>query len=147
MSARDVIADALRKAADKFDDPVSLYVEPEAKRRWERNNPSADWYPDAPAELRDDDLSSWRIFADELISALPAGYRIVGPGEVPEAIEAVEFVARWAWRSDPPGSTHVTTDAERLSVIKHYPTIKDYGNPHIELAEQEAADIRATVKP
>jgi len=54
---------------------------------------------------------------------------------------AVEFAARWAWRTDPPNANNKLTDAERLSAIKYHPTIKEYGEPHRELADSEA--IRA----
>lgn len=71
---------------------------------------------------------------------LPPGYVILSPDEV-RAMErdrqAVEFAARWCWRTDPPNAHNKLTDAERLSVIKHHPTIKQYGQPHIELAERE----------
>lgn len=53
--------------------------------------------------------------------------------------EAVSFVARWAWRTDPPNATGHLTDTDRLSCIKHHPTIKNAAQPHIELAEAEAA--------
>ncbi len=52
---------------------------------------------------------------------------------------AVEFVAIMAWRTDPPNANNKLTDTERLSAIKYHPTIKHYGQPHIELAEREAA--------
>ncbi len=52
---------------------------------------------------------------------------------------AVEFVAKMAWRTDPPNANNKLTDTERLSAIKYHPTIKGYAKPHIELAEREAA--------
>ena len=51
----------------------------------------------------------------------------------------VEFVAKMAWRTDPPNANNKLTDTERLSAIKYHPTIKGYAKPHIELAEREAA--------
>ena len=79
--------------------------------------------------------------ADRIIAALnAAGYVILSPGEVrgmERDRQAVEFAARWCWRTDPPNAHNKLTDAERLSVIKHHPTIKKYGQPHIELAERE----------
>lgn len=53
--------------------------------------------------------------------------------------EAVNFVARWAWRTDPPHASRKLSDSDRLSCIKHHPTIKRAAKPHIELAEAEAA--------
>lgn len=82
-------------------------------------------------------------WAQEILEALTAaGYRIIGPDEV-QAMErdkqAVEFAARWCWRTDPPNANSKLTDAERLSAIKYHPTIKKYGQPHIELAERESS--------
>lgn len=54
------------------------------------------------------------------------------------AEQAVEFVARWAWRTDPPHASRKLADSERLSCIKCHPVIKKAAAPHIELAEQEA---------
>lgn len=51
--------------------------------------------------------------------------------------EAMEFVARWAWRTDPPNASGKLADSDRLSVIKFYPVVKKFGQPHIELAERE----------
>lgn len=50
-----------------------------------------------------------------------------------------DFVARWAWRTDPPNASRKLSDSDRLSCIKHHPTIKRAAKPHIELAEAEAA--------
>ena len=45
-----------------------------------------------------------------------------------EATEkALDFVALWAWRKDPPNATANLTDAERLSAIKHHPAIRARG--------------------
>ncbi|GMB80493.1 hypothetical protein NN6n1_12750 [Shinella zoogloeoides] len=41
-----------------------------------------------------------------------------------EVERALAFVARWAWREDPSNAVRKLTDAERLSAIKHHPTIK-----------------------
>lgn len=35
----------------------------------------------------------------------------------------VHFIARWAYRDDPPNSNHKLTAEERLNVIKHHPTV------------------------
>jgi len=79
--------------------------------------------------------------ADAIISALTtAGYVILSPDEVrgmERDRQAVEFAARWCWRTDPPNANNKLTDAERLSVIKHHPIVKKYGQPHIGLAERE----------
>jgi hypothetical protein len=45
--------------------------------------------------------------------------------ELAEARQTVDFVVRWAWREDPPNASRRLTDGERLSAIKHYPSIKD----------------------
>jgi len=79
-----------------------------------------------------------------------AGYRLIGPGELDrETIDArehakrleqaVAFTAKMAWRTDPPNANSKLTDSERLSAIKHHPTIKRYGEPDRELAAKEAA--------
>lgn len=57
----------------------------------------------------------------------------------------VAFVSRWAWRTDPPNANNKLSDAERLSAIKWHPIIKVYGQPHIELAEQESRLYRGAV--
>ncbi len=58
--------------------------------------------------------------------------------EVERLDRALQFVARWAWRTDPPNANNKLTDAERLSAIKYHPTLKKYAEPHIVLAEAEA---------
>lgn len=66
-------------------------------------------------------------------------------GEKPMAVSeerlqrTIEFVARWAWRTDPPNANNKLTDSERLSAIKWHPTIKEFGEPHRALAKAEAA--------
>jgi hypothetical protein len=52
---------------------------------------------------------------------------------------AVAFTAKMAWRTDPPNANNKLTDSERLSAIKHHPTIKRYGQPDRDLAAKEAA--------
>lgn len=47
--------------------------------------------------------------------------------ELLAANQTVDFVAYQAWREDPPNAHRKLTDAERLSAIKYYPTIKDRG--------------------
>jgi len=37
---------------------------------------------------------------------------------------ALEFVALWAWREDPPNANRKLTDEERLSAIKYHPSIR-----------------------
>lgn len=61
--------------------------------------------------------------------------------------EAIEFIARWAWRTDPPNANNNLTDRERLSAIKYYPVIKKAAAPHIELAEREAAALQKEPRP
>ncbi len=84
----------------------------------------------------------WFTFAP----SLTAGYVVLSPDEV-RALErdrqAVEFAARWCWRTDPPHASGKLTDAERLSAIKYHPTIKQYGQPHVDLAEKEAVEAEA----
>lgn len=53
--------------------------------------------------------------------------------------QAVEFAARWCWRTDPPHASSKLTDAERLSAIKYHPTIKQEGLPHVEMAARESS--------
>lgn len=59
-----------------------------------------------------------------------------------ERQEDIAFIARWAWRTDPPGSSRAMTDTERLSVIKYYPPVQGAAKEHIELAEREAAEAK-----
>lgn len=56
---------------------------------------------------------------------------------------ALQFVALWAWREDPPNANSKLTDAERLSVIKHHPTVKSfYETGARALLSKENADDR-----
>lgn len=64
-----------------------------------------------------------------------------------EATAAVEFVARLAWRTDPPNASGKLTDTERFSAIKFHPTIKVHGAPHRCLAELEASPLAKQVPP
>lgn len=68
----EIIANALREECDNFEDPVALYVEGEALRRWERDNPDKDGVYDGPKECmgRWDD-ESWHILARAVIKAVP----------------------------------------------------------------------------
>lgn len=59
------------------------------------------------------------------------------------AEQAVAFVARWAWRTDPPNGNRKMSDGERLSCIKLHPVIKKAAAPHIELAKQEARALNS----
>jgi hypothetical protein len=59
--------------------------------------------------------------------------------ELAKAREALAFVAKMAWRTDPPNVVNNLTDEERLSAIKWHPTIREVSKPHRELAEREAA--------
>lgn len=53
----------------------------------------------------------------------------------------LEFVALWAWREDPPNANTKLTDAERISVIKHHPTVKSvYETGARALLSKESAD-------
>ena len=53
---------------------------------------------------------------------------------------AVEFTAKMCWRTDPPNANNRLTDSERLSAIKHHPTIKEYGKPNAALDPKEGTD-------
>jgi hypothetical protein len=61
--------------------------------------------------------------------------------ELAKAREALAFVAKMAWRTDPPNVVNNLTDEERLSAIKWHPTIREVSKPHRELAEREAAAL------
>lgn len=63
--------------------------------------------------------------------------------EVKRLRRCVESVASYAWRTDPPNTNRRLTDAERLSAIKHHPTVKEFAAPHIALAEKEAGNGKA----
>jgi hypothetical protein len=59
----------------------------------------------------------------------------------------VEFVARMAWRSDPPNANNPFTPAERFNAIQWHPTIREFGKPHRELAAKEDIDsARSTLE-
>lgn len=51
---------------------------------------------------------------------------------------AMEAVARYAWRTDPPNANNPFTDDMRFSAIKYHPTVQEFGKPHIELADSES---------
>ncbi|RRY11356.1 hypothetical protein [Brucella anthropi] len=56
------------------------------------------------------------------------------------AERTLEFIAKWAWRTDPPNATNRLTDEERFEAIKWHPTIQLLGAPHRELAKNEASN-------
>lgn len=62
-------AEALRKEAGAFRDPVHFYVDKEAIERWEAANPRASVYdtPDIDWELE-----SWKILARAALDAVDA---------------------------------------------------------------------------
>ncbi|MEN5249976.1 hypothetical protein [Brucella pseudintermedia] len=55
-----------------------------------------------------------------------------------EAERTLQFIAKWAWRTDPPNAANRLTNEERFEVIKWHPTIQLLGAPHRELAKREA---------
>ena len=56
-----------------------------------------------------------------------------------EAQRVLEFIASWAWRTDPLNASNKLTVEERFDAIKHHPTIYLLGAPHRELADKEAS--------
>lgn len=66
----------------------------------------------------------------DALDSLPVGTKLFAhpprslSNEGSEIERALEFVARWAWREDPPAAARNLSDRERLSAIKHHPTIK-----------------------
>lgn len=81
-------------------------------------------------------LTEWQT--DAVMRAILAD-RAAQAERIRELEDVRDFVARWAWRTDPPNANNKLSDTERLSCIKHHPTIKLAAEPHIELAEAEAA--------
>jgi hypothetical protein len=67
-TTEDVVAAAIRKAVASFSNPVHLYIEPEARTRWERNHPNEDWEGQPQSA---DELASYRIIARAVIESLP----------------------------------------------------------------------------
>lgn len=57
------VANAIRVECEKFENPVTFYVEGEAEYRWEKDNPDKDFWSDAPKDMLDDDLRDWKIIA------------------------------------------------------------------------------------
>jgi hypothetical protein len=62
----DRVAKVIKAETDKFDAPVNLYIEPEAGKRFERDNPGKDSICDAGY----DELESYRIIARAVIEAM-----------------------------------------------------------------------------
>lgn len=102
--------------------------------------------------LKIDGFASYDEMADHILRELAiSGYVILSPDEVQairdkakaEALAnnpletTLAFVARMCWRTDPPNANNKFTDDQRFNAIKHHPTVKKYGQPHIELAERE----------
>lgn len=52
--------------------------------------------------------------------------------------QALEFVARMCWRTDPPNASRSMSEYERFDAIKHHPAIKAAAAPHRELAKSES---------
>lgn len=56
---------SIRDEIERFSNPTHLYIEPEAKERWEKENPEGDYY----GEAGHDELESYRIIARAALSA------------------------------------------------------------------------------
>lgn len=64
----DAVARALQAEAEKFNDPVSAYVDNEASRRWNAENPGKDYLTDGPnIDWR---FESWKILARAALRTL-----------------------------------------------------------------------------
>lgn len=61
---------------------------------------------------------AWEDAYKAMLAAAPT------PPQQDDLRKAVEFVALWAWREDPPNANNKLTDSERLSAIKHYPGLR-----------------------
>lgn len=83
--------------------------------------------------------AKWQANYDKIREVARAALSGSGSGWRNPLEHVVEFVAKMAWRTDPPNANNKLSDTERLSAIKYHPTVKHYGKPHIELAEREAA--------
>ena len=62
----DRVAKVIKVETDKFDMPVHFYIEPEAGKRFERDNPGKDSIFDAGY----DELESYRIIARAVVEAM-----------------------------------------------------------------------------
>jgi hypothetical protein len=117
-----VVADLLAPEVDKFD----------------RRPDGAQWNTYAVRMAVDHRNSVKRdsLYATDLCEAVAA--LSAQALEIERLRAVIDFVARWAWRTDPPNATRKLSDADRLSIIRHHPTIRRAAQPHIDLAEDEA---------
>lgn len=67
------VAQALRKEASTFGRPVLLYVDDEARERWDKAHPDLDSWNDGPNI--DWELESWKILARAALRAQSATTR------------------------------------------------------------------------
>lgn len=108
---------------------VDVPAEPVAKQwcAYEDGHQYTSWYPDGYG-----DRAGWEALAKRnptkyqvATRALYTSPPLSREGEdTAEVIAALEFVALWAWREDPPAAARNLSDGERLSAIKYHPTIK-----------------------
>lgn len=94
----EAAARALREAAEKFQSPVRLYVEDEARHRFERANPDKDPY----GEKVDWELESWKILARAVIAEMrePSEAMREAGGEARDLAdeEIGDVPAYWCWQ-------------------------------------------------
>jgi hypothetical protein len=100
------------------------------RNEWHKN------WQDAESEL---DKAQRERDAAQVMDRLQGARAVAAEAELAKAREALAFVAKMAWRTDPPNVVNNLTDEERLSAIKWHPTIREVSKPHRELAEREAA--------
>lgn len=100
----EVIARAIQVEAERFYNPVNLYVEGEAARRYEKSNPGSDYYCDQPPDP--EYLRDWSILAQSVFVALrEAGYTVTrsGNGGVEQRFDKLQNVT---FRSNGRGIFH-----------------------------------------
>jgi hypothetical protein len=100
------------------------------RNEWHKN------WQDAESELA---KAQQERDAAQVMDRLQGARAVAAEAELAKAREALAFVAKMAWRTDPPNVVNNLTDEERLSAIKWHPTIREVSKPHRELAEREAA--------
>ena len=74
----EIMARAIRDEAKTFGSPVRLYVEDEARERWEKVNPDGEWYDGTRTEEQEY-LASWAILSNAALTALQERGFVVVP--------------------------------------------------------------------
>ena len=81
-----------------------------------------------------DTIASLRLELERLTIGLELSKPLYSRRQIESALDSV---ASYAWRTDPPNANNKLTDAERLSMIKWHPIVQKFAQPHIDLADKE----------